>query len=157
MIDLYMIATVGRRDLAFSADGLHARGESAVEASGASAARAAVARALPVIVAQAGEPELTRFVCAALSAACPEAASGLAADLGALVRQYEGTSRAPAAALMYGLVIDDQAAIEAALETLAWTAPEAVDRLDSPYARLEHRALAALERLLIAELGHATS
>jgi hypothetical protein len=157
MIDLYMIATVGRRHLVFSADSLHARGESAVETPDGSAARAAVAKVLPMIVTQAGESELTWFTCAALSAACPEAATGHPADLEALARQYEGTSRASAIALMHGLVTGDQVAIGAALETLARTAPEALDGLDSPYPRPEHRALAALEHLLIAELGHATS
>lgn len=111
MIDLYMIATVGRRRLTFSADGLHARGLPADEGPDESAARTAVATALPVIAAQAGESELTRFVCAALSAACPGAAAGLHADLEALVHQYEGTSREPAAALMRGLAIDDPAAV----------------------------------------------
>ena len=157
MTDLYMIATVGRRHLAYAADGLHAQDEPAVEAPDTLAARAAVAASLPATVTRASESELTRFMCAAIAAACPEAATGLIPILEALVRQFDGTSRAPVAALMYELAVEDQAAVGAALGKLTTTAPEAVDGLESPYARIEHKALEALGRLLTTELDHSTA
>lgn len=48
-----------------------------------------------------------RFMCTALAAAGPEAAAGLVTDLEALVHQYDGTSRAPVAALVHGLAVED--------------------------------------------------
>jgi hypothetical protein len=40
---------------------------------------------------------------------------------------------------------------------LAWTAPEHVGGLDSPYADITHRALAVLEPIVLEEFSNATS
>jgi hypothetical protein len=58
---------------------------------------------------------------------------------------------------MYGLTINDQVAIDGALQVLAWTAPEHVGGLDSPYANITDRALAVLEPVVREEFSQANS
>lgn len=157
MVDLYIVATVGRQHLAFGADRLRALGEPAIEPPDEVAGRMAVAASLPVLAAPAGGSELTQFMYAALVAACPEAAPRPVADLEAFLRSWDGTTREPVGALLYGLAIEDPIAIDDALQMLAWTAPEHVGGLDSPYADITHRALAVLEPIVLEEFSNATS
>jgi hypothetical protein len=158
LLDLYLIATVGRRDLCAMADELRALGTPAVETPDAAAARAAVAAALPALAARwPVESELGRFFLAALAGACPEAAPSLRAEIEGLASRHTGTDRAAALALIRGLASADAPVIEAALDALASWAPQLFDDCDSPYAATDHRALHVLEDLLMAELGRVAS
>jgi hypothetical protein len=156
MLDLYMIATVGRRRLARTADALHALGKPATETPDVVAARTAVAAALPALIARwPTESELAQFMLAGLAAACPEAAASLHRNLDDLRSRYDGTSRATTMALVRGLAFADMTAVETALGELESIAPQLLDDQDSPYAATEHRALCVLEDLLTMELEHA--
>ncbi|WP_203843640.1 hypothetical protein [Winogradskya humida] len=90
LMDLFMIATVGRRELAAMADTLRALGKTAVEAPEAVAAREAVTTAVPGLLDRWEEAsEHERFLLAALAAAC----SVPAPDLGTIRDTASGTTR----------------------------------------------------------------
>ncbi|WP_213001278.1 hypothetical protein [Winogradskya consettensis] len=90
LMDLFLIASVGRRDLASMADTLRALGKPAVEAPEAVAAREAVTAAVPGLLDRWEEAsEHERFLLAALAAAC----SMPAPDLGTIRDNAVGTTR----------------------------------------------------------------
>lgn len=153
LLDLYLFASVGRRDLCETADSAHALGEPRTEAMEALDARAAVATALPALAPRwADESELGRFFLAALAAACPESAGPLKAAMAGLALPAQGTHRASTVRLMDGLARGDDAAIAAALDEIDAWHPEMAYRYDSPHATAEQRGLCVLEELLIEEL-----
>lgn len=104
---LFRVATVGRRHGAETADTL--------------AARAAVAGAVPRIIARASDFELYAFLAAALAAACPEAGGWPVEGLRELARRYAGTEHERAAELIVALAAgageaDDAGALAELLE-----------------------------------------
>lgn len=148
-LDLFEIATVGRRDLCTMADTLHALGRPAVEAPEAVAARRAVAEALPRLLERwDAESEAGRFFLAALIAACPETGGSRRPAIAGLREASAGTSRGATLRLVEALAADDPRLIDDALGDLAVGNAD-----DSPYATVGQRGLSVLEGLLIGEAG----
>lgn len=147
-LDLFMIATVGRRYLCSLADRQHALGQPLVETPDAIAARRAVAEVLPRLAERWDEEsEAGRFFLAGLVAACPEAGGMLRPSIGQLREAHPGTVREATVRLIEALADTDPEPIEAALRDIS------VRRMpDSPYATAEQRGLSVLEHLLIEEL-----
>ncbi len=153
LLDLFMIATVGRRDLSVMADQRHALGQQSAETLEAVAAREAVAGSLPRLAERWDESsELVRFCLAALVAACPEAGAALRPEVSRLRRADAGTDREVTLRLMEALAEDDPRLIEDALRDLSAWKPKTATGSDSPYATADQRGFSALESLLIEEL-----
>ncbi|MEU8240758.1 hypothetical protein AB0C07_21140 [Actinoplanes missouriensis] len=143
-LDLFMIATVGRRYLCSTADREHAFGRPLAETPDAVAARQAVTAALPRLLRRwDAEAEIGRFFLAALVAAEPEAGAGLRRAIGELRQGYAGTARERTLLLMEALADRDERRIEEAIGD-----PGAGL---SPWATAEQRGLSVLEDLLTAE------
>jgi hypothetical protein len=154
LLDLYMIATVGRRDLHAGSDSGAALGLPAVEAPEAAAARQAVSDAVPRLVERwETEPESILFFLAAIAAACPES-DGMC-GLAALREAYAGTDRGATLQLIEALETDDPQLIDEAVWEIATWDAEAAELLDTPNSTAEHRGVTLLERLLIDELNRA--
>jgi len=154
LLDLYLIATVGRRDLCARADKRHALAQPAVAAPEAIAAREAVATVVPRLVDRWGEEsEFGRFVLAALVAACPDAGARLRPDISRLGHTYAGTDRAATMRLIEALAGADPTLTATALRDIASWNPKLVSPYDSPYATAEQRGLCVLQDLIIEELS----
>ncbi|GAA4258789.1 hypothetical protein [Dactylosporangium darangshiense] len=152
LMDLFMIATVGRRDLSALADTRHALGQPQEEAPEAVAARRAVADSLARLTARWDtESELGQFFLAALVAACPEAGAPLRPAIKRLRQANAGTARDVTVRLVEALADADPQLIEDVLRDIsAWNADLVADH--SPYATAEQRGLSVLEDLISQEL-----
>ncbi|MBM2614970.1 hypothetical protein JIG36_05275 [Actinoplanes sp. LDG1-06] len=147
LLDLFLIATVGRRDLCAQADTLRALGRPAIEAPEAVAARRAVAEALPRLFDRWDwYSEASQFFLLGLAAACPAAGASVQPAIARRREADHGTDREPTVRLMEALIDGDSERIEAALRDVAV-------RTDSPYATPEQRGLDALDDLLVKELS----
>ncbi|GLW30387.1 hypothetical protein [Actinoplanes regularis] len=156
LLDLFMIASVGRRDLAATADTRHALGQALKEAPEAVAARQAVADGFPALAARwERESELGRFLLAALAAACPGSGTGLRPAIGHLRKRYTGTGREVTLRLIEALADADPERTGSVLREMCSWDTKAAECCDSPYATPEQQALDVLENLLIEELDRA--
>jgi hypothetical protein len=157
LLDLYSIATVGRRGLCADAEPPHVRGwQRTEERPEETAAREAVAAALPDLAARVrDEAPLTRFALAALAAACPEAVDlrWLIADM---ARRDAGTDRAVVVALMGALADRDPVAAAAAIADGTWN-PYLLQSADNPHADPVYCGLSVLAGALAAEIDRAAA
>ncbi|MFC4072564.1 hypothetical protein [Actinoplanes subglobosus] len=149
LADLFDIATVGRRHLASATGETQARGLPSAETPDTLAARAAVAAVLPTLAACNSDSELTRYMRAALGAACPEAAVVTTAEIEELHARYAGSARAPVVEVIGALVRSDEAGTQSALDRLEWME----HWVDNPFASAEYRGLALLSSVLADELS----
>ncbi|MER5872211.1 hypothetical protein [Streptomyces sp. NPDC002044] len=155
--DLLRLAVTGRATAASLADRITALGNVWEEPAADCMTRRAIAREMPVLLANwEVESDAARFVLAALAAAVASDGDPLVTGLQlAALPAPVGTARADIVALVEELLHGDHAGLRSALDRLAAWRLGIVEQSQNPHVALRDLALSVLPDLVMSDVGPA--